>query len=39
MRKNYNAPQIDVVQFSSELMQMHVIHHSGGGGFDENQIY
>lgn len=39
MRKNYKTPQIEVVQLSSELMQMNVVHHSGGGGFDESQIY
>lgn len=39
MRKNYKTPQVEVVQLSSELMQMQVIHGSGGGGFDESQIY
>lgn len=41
MRKNYKAPQLEVVQLSSELMQgaIGVVHHSGGGGFDESQIY
>ena len=38
MRKNYKTPQVEVVQLSSELMQMHVVHHSGGG-FNESQIY
>ncbi len=40
MRKNYIAPQTEVMQYGSELMQsIGIIRHSGGstdtGGFDD----
>ena len=38
MRKEYKVPQIEVIQFNSELMQsgMGLHHGSGGGGsFDD----
>jgi len=41
MKKNYIAPQAEVMQINASLMQdsMNVINHSGGGGFtDENMI-
>ena len=46
MQKNYIAPQTEVMQFGSELMQdtIGIIHHSGGtntgnqGSFLEEEI-
>ena len=38
MRKVYIAPQMEVMQFSSEVIMdsIGIVHHSGGGGgFDE----
>ena len=44
MQKNYIAPQIEVMQLSSEVIMdtIGIVHHSGGGaggsGFDESTI-
>ena len=40
MRKNYIVPQSEVMQLSSEVIMdvIGIVHHSGGGGFDEGEI-
>ena len=39
MRKNYIVPQSEVMSFGSLLMQLPIINHSGGGGFNnEDQV-